>query len=69
MKLCGETSILPSSYLIPEFGVEKLGDRPISTGGFSHVWPGVYGDGIRVAIKVIRCYETDNAQNIKKVMY
>lgn len=69
VKLCGERGILPSSYLIPESKVEKLGDGPISTGGFSDVWPGMYEDEICVAIKVIRCYETDNAQKIRKVRH
>jgi hypothetical protein len=67
--LCGRSGILPSSYLIPESKIEKLGDEPLYTGGYSDVWPGMYGDETCVAIKVIRCYEIDNAQDVKKVRH
>jgi hypothetical protein len=76
VKLCGEYGILPSSYIIPESKVEKLGDTPISSGGSSDVWPGVYYEtedtkdedgGKYVAIKVIRYCNADDVQTVKKV--
>jgi hypothetical protein len=67
VKLCGEYGILPSSYIIPEFKIQKLGDAPISSGGFSDVWPGAYEEEQSVAIKVIRYYEEDDVHRIKKV--
>lgn len=69
VKLCGEHGILPSSYLLPESKIQKLEDEgPRFTGGFSDIWPGVYEDETFVAIKVIRCCETD-VQKTKKVGY
>ena len=64
--------------MVPESKVQKLKDPPISSGGFSEVWSGIYnGDdnekgkdrGKKVAIKVIRLYQVDDAQSIKKVRY
>ena len=76
VKLCGEHGILPRSYIIPESRIQKLGDSPISFGGFSDVWPGIYNEtedekdedaGKCVAIKIIQCCSTGDAQAIKKV--
>ena len=78
VKLCGEYDILPNSYVIPESKVQKLGDSPHASGGFSEVWSGIYnGDnnekgkdrGKKIAIKVIQYWEPDDAQSIKKVRY
>ena len=69
VKLCGEYGILPSSYIIPDSKVEKLGDEPISVGGFSKVWPGMYEDERAVAIKIIQYYEKDGVQTIKKARH
>lgn len=66
VKLCGEYGVLPSPYIIPDSKVEKLGDEPISVGGFSQVWPGMYEDERAVAIKIIQYYEKDGVQTIKK---
>jgi len=72
VKICGEHGILPSSYIIPKSKIEKLGDSPFSSGGFSDVWPGGYKEnegeeGRAVAIKVIRYWQSDDVQKIKKV--
>ena len=69
MRLCGEHGVLPESYLIPESKIEKLGDAPISTGGFSEVWPGIYEEENPVAIKVMKCYTQEGIQTIKKVRH
>ena len=72
VKLCGEYSILPSSHIIPESKIQKLGDSPISSGGSSEVWPGIHEDekdedgGKSVAIKVIRYWDSGDVQ-IKRV--
>lgn len=75
-KICGEYSILPSSYVIPESRLQRLGYCPISSGSFSKVWPGTYkGDDSgkdedeskEVAIKVVRYYGSDDVQGLKKV--
>ena len=75
VKHCGKYSTLPSSYIISESKVHKLGD-PFTSGGFSYVWPGMYDeagdwedeDGGRcVAIKVIQHSELDDFQTIREV--
>jgi len=68
VKICGECGILPNPYIIPGPKIKKLGNSPIASGGFSDVWPGMYGED-EVAIKVIRYYESDDIQKIKKVSY
>ena len=69
MELCGEHGILPSSCLIPESKVEKLGEEPVAIGGFSDVWPGIYEEETWVAVKVIRYYGIDNVKDPKGVGY
>jgi hypothetical protein len=66
VKICGEYGIIPNSYIIPESKIEKAGDSPISSGGFSEVWEGVHR-GEPVAIKTIRYYQVDDVQKIQKV--
>jgi len=68
VKICGECGILPNPYIIPGSKIQKLGNSPVASGGFSDVWPGVYGeDESTVAIKVVRYYESDDIQKIKRV--
>jgi len=67
VKICGECGILPNPYIIPGSKIQRLGKSPIASGGFSDVWPGMYGEDESVAIKVIRYYESDDIQKIKKV--
>lgn len=73
IRICGEYGILPDSYIIPESKIQKAGDSPIASGGFSDVWSGIYDDesedGRPVAIKVIRLYESDDIRRIKRVIY
>ena len=69
VKICGEHSILPSSYIIPESKVQRLGDCAVSSGGFSDVWPGMYEEDLAVAIKVVRYGELDDVQKVKRVRY
>ena len=81
VKICGEYGILPSSYTIPHSKIRRLGDAPISSGGFSDVWQGAYKENEDeedeedddktkfVAIKVIRYCESDDVQAIKEVGY
>jgi len=68
VEACGEYGILPSSYIIPESKVRKLGDSPVSSGGFSGVWEGVYGEeGEAVAIKVLRRRATLDVHGVARV--
>jgi len=67
VKICGEYNVLPDSYIIPEPNFRKLGDSPISSDGFSEVWPGVYEEEKSIAIRVIRYRDAEGAQEIKKV--
>lgn len=69
VKICGEHGILPNSYIIPGSEIQKLGESPIASGGFSDVWPGIHGEDDSVAIKVIRYYASDDIKKIKKVRY
>ena len=65
--LCG---ILPNSQIIPESKIEKLGDSPVSSGSFSHVWQGVYGNGGGyVAIKFMRHAGSSKVENTKEVRH
>jgi len=72
VKLCGEHGVLPSSHIIPKSKVQKLGYCPISLGGSSSIWPGIYNEGDGddggkcVAIKVIRYFESDDVHTVKK---
>ena len=67
VKICGEYGVLPSSYIIPESKIQTLGDSPISLGGFSRVWAGMYEEDQSVAIKVIRRRKSDDVRKIEKV--
>ena len=72
VKVCGEHSILPNSCIIPEPKLQKQDDTPVSSGGSSVVWRGVYmwGDNDKrrdVAIKVMRYFRAGNVQKIRKV--
>jgi len=66
VRICGEYGILPTSYMVPESKIQKLGDSSISSGGFSDVWLGGYEEK-SVAIKVMRCKNSRSLQKIKKV--
>ena len=66
VRVCGEYGLLPKSYFIPESKIEKLGEAPISVGGFSEVWPGAYEEEKTVAIKVMKYYTGEGIQTIKK---
>jgi len=74
VKICGEYGVLPNSYIIPKSKIQKLGDEPVSSGGFSDVWPGAYKEDEDkeekyVAIKVIRYWESEDARRVRKVGY
>ena len=47
-------------------GLEKTKDRATRGGGFADVWEGTY-DGSKVAIKVLRVFETDDFDRVRKV--
>ena len=64
VKICGEYGILPSSHIIPESKIKKLGDSHTASGGFSEVLRGTYQGDKSVAIKVIRLYDI-NTLNIQ----
>jgi hypothetical protein len=68
-RVCGEYGVLPESYLIPEYKIEKLGDAPAATGGFSEVWPGMYEEEKAVAIKIIKNYTAEGLQTINKARH
>lgn len=72
VKICGEYGILPSSYTILQSKIRKLGDSPVSFGGFPEIWSGAYKEdkdkeNKYVAIKVIRYCELDDVQRVKRV--
>jgi len=69
VKICGEHSILPNSYAIPQCEIRKWGDSPVSSRVISGAWPGVYGEDTFVAVKVVRYYPSDDIRDIKKVRY
>jgi len=45
--ICGEYTILPNSYVIPQSKIQKMGDSPISSRDFFDVWSGMKSDDIR----------------------
>ena len=67
VKICGEHGILPNSRVISESTIEKLGDSPVSSGGFSSVWRGVYKGDTSVAIKVMRHRRSHKVEDIKQM--
>ena len=72
VKICGEHSILPDSCIIPEPKLQKQDEIPVSSGGSSVVWRGVYMQGNDdkrrdVAIKVMRYSGVSDVEAIRKV--
>lgn len=63
-RICGHHNLLPRSYKLT-FALQK-GDKPVGSGGFAEIWRGFY-NGQRVAVKVLRVYEADNIEEIRKV--
>jgi len=68
-KICGEHTILPNSYVIPQSKVLKLGGSPTSSSDHFEAWPGMYGEDKSVAIRVMRYHESDDIRGIKRVRY
>jgi serine/threonine protein kinase len=64
IKTCGQTGLLPSSYMLSE-GLTKIGNLPIASGGFADVWKGLYKDH-GVAIKSLRVYDMSKFDDIRK---
>jgi len=56
-KIVRHTGALPSSFFLEE--VMRSSDHPVAGGGFADIYIGSYG-GIRVALKVLRIYGTQN---------
>ena len=48
-------------------GLQRIGNDPVNGGGFSDVWLGKLGNGIKVAIKTVRAFEEEQIQIVKKV--
>ena len=74
MKICGEYGVLPSSHIIPQSKIRKLGDSPVSFGGFPDIWSGTYKEdndkeNKYVAIKFIRYCESADVQQVEKVRH
>ena len=67
VKICGEYGTLPSSYIIPESKVQKVGYTPTSS-DWSGVCEGVYEDK-SIAIRVIRRHKPEDVQDIRVVKY
>lgn len=66
---CEEYGILPRWCMTYESKVKKLGKSPVSSGGFSCVWRGKYGEeGETVAIKILRP-QASKVQRIKQVSF
>ena len=60
-------STLPDSYIILDSEIQKLGNSPVSGGGFSKVWRGTYGRDRSIAIKVMRHDGSGYSEKMKKV--
>jgi len=56
---------VPTSHLVPDAEVEKLGDAPFGSEERSNLWPGSYKEQ-EVAIKVILRYATDDEKAIRR---
>ena len=72
MKIWGEYGILPNLHVISESAIERLGDSPISSSGFSDFWQGVYKRDTFVTIKIMqhrRSYEVEDTKKTKEVRY
>ena len=69
MKIYGEHSILPDSYIISGSKLRKLGNSLIPSGGSSEVWAGIYEEDIPVAIKAMRFHNLGDHRKAKKVRF
>ena len=62
--ICSHHGILPSSHIISG-GLIRVGDYPVTSGGFSDVWEGTH-NSIKVCIKCPKI-TTMNRQDIERV--
>ena len=67
MKICKVYCFVPTSHLVEDAKLEKLGDTPFDAEGSSDLWPGSYGER-EVSIKILSRYETDDLMSIKVSM-
>ena len=67
-KTCGIYGILPTSHVAP-FTLNKPGQRPFASGGFSDVWrvADERNQDQVFAVKSLRVYEVDPVEKINKV--
>ena len=63
-RICGCHALLPKSLAIPVF-YDRTEDPPYH-GGFAGVWKGI-SDGLEVAVKVIKLYQSSNQVKIRRV--
>ena len=64
MEICKVYCFVPTSHLVIDAKLKKLGDAPFEHGGFSNLWSGIYGDQ-EVSIRVLSRYESDDVMVIK----
>ena len=67
MTVCKVYCIVPTSHLVVETELKKLGDAPFKNDEFSNLWAGMYGDQ-EVSIRVLSRYESDDVAEIKVSM-
>lgn len=65
-KICGCHGLLPKSVQIP-LCYNRM-DFPLYHGGYAEVWKGEY-EGCKVAVKVLKVYQTSDLDRIKLVSY
>lgn len=62
-KICKVYCFVPTSHLIVDAKLQKLGDAPVG-GASSNLWPGMYGEQ-EVSIKVMSRYESEDVTPIR----
>ena len=63
-KICGHHTLLPGSLAI-QVSYDRTKD-PLYRGGFADVWKGV-SHGRKVAVKVLKLFQCDDQEQIKRV--
>ena len=64
IKICKVYCFVPTSHLVLESELEKLGEKPFKSEEDSNVWPGSY-IGQEVSIKALVRHVADDEQVIK----
>lgn len=64
-RLCGASSVLPTSFMLTE-GFDEIDERPFTSGGFTDMYKATY-KGQLVVVKAFKTTSVDDLENMHKV--